>query len=155
MTPQILGTVQVAQTLSLTSGTWDGSLPLTFTYSWRRCDPVGTLTSCVQVAGGTSATYVPVVADIGFSLRVWITGSNPAGSDVAVTNHTFPVIDRPHFAPSTSDAPTIVGTLEVGGLVSTSVPTFSGDTPIADEAAVATLRRDRRRMPQHCQGRRS
>ncbi len=122
--------MQVAQTLSLTSGTWDGSTPLTFTYSWRRCDPVGTLTSCVQVPGGTSATYIPVVADIGFSLRVWITGSNPAGSDVAVTNHTFPVIDRAHFAPSTTDAPLIVGTLEVGGLVSTSVPTFSGDTPI-------------------------
>jgi RTX calcium-binding nonapeptide repeat (4 copies)/WD40-like Beta Propeller Repeat len=133
VTPQIVGTVQVAQTLSLTSGTWDGSVPLTFTYSWRRCDPVGTLTSCVQVAGGTAATYVPVVADIGFSLRVWITGTNPAGSDVAVTNHTFPVIDRAHFAPSSSDAPSIVGTLEVGGLVSTSLPTFSGDTPIVTQ----------------------
>ena len=130
VTPQIVGTVQVAQTLSLTAGTWDGSTPLTFAYSWRRCDPVGTLTSCVQVPGGTSATYIPVVADIGFSLRVWVTGSNPAGSDVAVTNHTFPVIDRAHFAPSTTDVPLITGTLEVGGLVSTSVPTFSGDTPI-------------------------
>jgi len=130
-TPQILGTVQVGQTLSLTSGTWDGSTPITYTYSWRRCDPVGTLTSCVQIPGATSATYIPVVADIGAALRVWITGTNPAGSDQAVTNHTFPVIDKAHFAPSTADTPLITGVLEVGGLLTASIPTFSGDTPIA------------------------
>ena len=130
-TPQILGTVQVGQTLSLTAGVWDGSAPITYTYSWRRCDPVGTLTSCVQIPGGTASTYVPVVADIGAAIRVWITGTNPAGSDQAVTNHTFPVIDKAHFAPSTADTPLITGVLEVGGLLTASIPTYSGDTPIA------------------------
>jgi hypothetical protein len=130
-TPQIVGTVQVGQTLSLTSGTWDGSPPITYTYSWRRCDPVGTLTSCVQIPGATNATYVPVVADIGAAIRVWITGSNPAGSDQGVTNHTFPVIDRAHFAPSSSDTPLVAGQLEVGGMVTATIPSFSGDTPIA------------------------
>jgi hypothetical protein len=130
-TPQITGTVMVGQTLALTAGTWDGSLPLTFTYSWRRCNPPGDLTSCVQIPGATTATYIPVVADIGQTIRVWITGTNPAGSDTAVTNHTFPVVDKPHFAPTSSDSPLIVGTLEVGGVLTASVGTFTGDAPIA------------------------
>ena len=130
-TPQITGTVMVGQTLALTAGTWDGSLPLTFTYSWRRCNPPGDLTSCVQIPGATTATYIPVVADIGQTIRVWITGTNPAGSDTAVTNHTFPVVDKPHFAPTASDSPLIVGTLEVGGILTASIGTFTGDAPIA------------------------
>ena len=130
-TPQITGTNMVGQTLALTAGTWDGSLPLTFTYSWRRCNPPGDLASCVQIPGATTATYIPVVADIGQTIRVWITGTNPAGSDTAVTNHTFPVVDKPHFAPTSSDSPLIVGTLEVGGVLTASVGTFTGDAPIA------------------------
>ena len=129
VTPQITGTVMVGQTLALTPGTWDGSLPLTYTYSWRRCDAFGTLPSCVEIA--TTATYIPVVADIGKTLRVWITATNPAGSDQGVTNHTFPVVDKPHFAPSASDSPLIVGTLEVGGVLTASIGSFTGDLPIA------------------------
>ena len=130
MTPQITGTVMVGQTLALTSGTWDGTTPLTFTYSWRRCDPQGTLPSCVQIPGATAATYIPVVADIGAAIRVWIVGTNLAGTDTAVTNHTFPVVDKPHFAPTSSDTPLIVGTLEVGGVLSASTGSFTGDAPI-------------------------
>jgi RTX calcium-binding nonapeptide repeat (4 copies)/WD40-like Beta Propeller Repeat len=129
VTPQISGSVMVGQTLALTPGTWDGSLPLTYTYSWRRCDAFGTLPSCVEIA--TTATYIPVVADIGMTLRVWITATNPAGSDQGVTNHTFPVVDKPHFAPSASDSPLIVGTLEVGGVLTASIGSFTGDLPIA------------------------
>jgi RTX calcium-binding nonapeptide repeat (4 copies)/WD40-like Beta Propeller Repeat len=128
VTPQITGTVMVGQTLALTPGTWDGSLPLTYTYSWRRCNPTGDLPTCVEIA--TTATYIPVVADIGAAIRVWITATNPAGSDQGITNHTYPVVDKPHFAPTASDSPLVVGTLEVGGILTASVGTFSGDLPI-------------------------
>ena len=131
VTPQITGTVMVGQTLALTPGTWDGSLPLTFTYSWRRCDPLGDAAQLRRRSGATTATYIPVVADIGTTLRVWITATNPAGSDQGVTNHTFPVVDKPHFAPTTSDSPLIVGTLEVGGVLTASIGSFTGDLPIA------------------------
>ena len=57
---------------------------------------------CVPIAGATASTYTPTVADIGFSLRVWITGANLVGSDVTITNHTFPVVDKQHFAPCAS-----------------------------------------------------
>ena len=129
LTPQISATNPVVdQTLFVTAGSWDGTPAPTFTYSWRRCDPTGTLESCVEVA--TTPTYVPTVKDIGSSLRVWITGTNVAGSDVAVTNHTFPVIDKPHFAPAAATRPTVVGLTSLGGQLTANVGIFSGDLPI-------------------------
>jgi Ca2+-binding RTX toxin-like protein len=131
VTPQIFGDNIVDGTLTLTPGTWDGSNPLTFTYSWRRCNAAGDLGSCVQIPGATLSSYTPTVADIGSSIRVWITGTNITGSAIAVTNHTFPVVDKQHFSPSTVAAPAIVGTLAIGRQLTGSIGTFDGDTPIA------------------------
>jgi Ca2+-binding RTX toxin-like protein len=91
---------------------------------------VGDLASCVAIPGATLTTYHPIVGDIGFSIRVWITGSNIAGSDVGVTNHTFPIVDKQHFSPSTVSAPTIAGTMEAGRQLTASIGTFDGDDPI-------------------------
>lgn len=38
------------------------------TYQWRRCDSSGA--SCVDIGGATSSTYVPVLADVGSTIRV-------------------------------------------------------------------------------------
>ncbi len=130
VTPQILGGNTVDSPLSLTAGTWNGSTPITFAYSWRRCNPVGDLATCVQIPGATLSTYTPTTQDIGFSIRVWITGTNVAGSDVAITNHTFPVVDKQHFSPSVATAPTIAGTLTVGRQLTADIGTYQGDLPI-------------------------
>jgi Ca2+-binding RTX toxin-like protein len=130
VTPQILGGNTVDSPLSLTAGTWNGSTPITFAYSWRRCNPVGDLPTCVQIPGATSSTYTPTTQDIGFSIRVWITGTNVAGSDLAITNHTFPVVDKQHFSPSVATAPTIAGTLTVGRQLTADIGTYQGDLPI-------------------------
>jgi Ca2+-binding RTX toxin-like protein len=111
-------------------GTWDGAPLPTFTYSWRRCNPAGDFASCVQIPGATSATYTPTVADIGFSIRLWLTGTNLAGSDVGITNHTYPVIDKQHFSPSVTDVPTITGTIAMGRQLTASIGSFDGDLPI-------------------------
>jgi len=129
-TPQILGGNVVDTPLSLTAGTWDGSTPIAFTYSWRRCNPVGDLATCVQIPGATTTTYTPTVQDIGFSIRVWITGTNVVGSDLAITNHTFPIVDRQHFSPSVVTAPSVAGTLTTGRQLTADVGTYSGDLPI-------------------------
>src|SRR6202007_653031 len=100
VTPQIFGGNTVDSELSLSAGNWDGSPSLNFTYSWGRWDPTGDLPTCVQIPGATLSTYTPTTADIGFSIRVWITGTNAAGSDVGITNHTYPVVDTQHFSPS-------------------------------------------------------
>jgi Ca2+-binding RTX toxin-like protein len=129
-TPQILGGNVVDTPLSLTAGTWDGSTPIAFTYSWRRCNPVGDLATCVEIPGATTTTYTPTVQDIGFSIRVWIVGTNLAGSDTAITNHTFPIVDKQHFSPSVVKAPSVAGTLTTGRQLTADVGTYSGDLPI-------------------------
>src|SRR5689334_6405616 len=132
-TPPILpaGTNVVDQTLSVATGTWSGSAPIAFTYSWRRCNPVGDFATCVPIVGATASTYVPSVADIGFSLRVWITGTNLAGTDTLITNHTFPIVDKQHFAPSATLSPSIAGAALPKRQLTADIGTFKGDLPIA------------------------
>jgi hypothetical protein len=130
VTPQILGGNTVDSAMSLTAGTWLGSPPITFTYSWRRCNPIGDPPSCVQIPGATNSTYTPTTADIGFSIRVWITGTNVAGSDVGITNHTYPVVDKQHFSPSADTQPAIGGTTAIGRQLTANIGTYKGDLPI-------------------------
>lgn len=130
VTPPILGDNIVDQTLSLGSGTWDGAPAPTLTYSWRRCNPAGDFASCVQIPGATSATYVPKVGDIGFTIRVYFTGTNVAGFDSGITNHTYPIIDKQHFAPSVVAQPTITGTVVSGRQLTGSIGSFDGDDPL-------------------------
>jgi hypothetical protein len=132
-TPQITpGPGAVVDTsLTLTAGAWAGSTPVALKYEWRRCNPPGDLASCIPILGATATTYTPTIADIGFTLRVWITGSNVAGSDVAITNHTFPVVDKPHFAPSVQTMPAIAGTALPGRQLTANIGAFRGDAPIA------------------------
>jgi hypothetical protein len=130
-TPAIDGGNTVGTDLSLTGGDWDGSTPIAFTYSWRRCNAVGDLATCIQIPGATDDTYTPTTADIGSSIRVWITGTNLQGSDVAVTNHTFPIVDREHFSPSSDATPDVGGTAGLGRQLTANVGSYSGDTPIA------------------------
>jgi RTX calcium-binding nonapeptide repeat (4 copies)/WD40-like Beta Propeller Repeat len=129
-TPVINGGNVVDTPLTLTPGLWEGSLPITFTYSWRRCNATGDPDTCVQIPGANDATYTPAVADIGFSIRVWITGTNPQGSDTAITNHTFPIVDKPHFAPSADSGPLIAGTAGIGRQLTANTGAYSGDAPI-------------------------
>jgi hypothetical protein len=131
VTPQINGISPVVDTpLTLVGAVWDGSAPLTFTYSWRRCNPVGDLATCVQIPGATLATYTPVVADIGFSIRVWLTATNAQGTDSGITNHTFPVVDKPHFAPTATTTPAVVGTVGLGRQLTANIGAYIGDAPI-------------------------
>jgi len=130
-TPPLIGKNVVGQTLAVGAGTWVGSPAPTFAYQWKRCDPQGTLESCVAIPGATANTYVPTTDDIGAALRVYITGTNLAGSAILVTNHTYPIVDRPHYAPSASTNPQVVGTLQVGRQLTADSGTFAGDAPIS------------------------
>jgi hypothetical protein len=130
VTAPISGQNVVDQILSLGSGSWDGQPAPTFTYSWRRCNAAGDFASCVEIPGATKSTYTPTVADIGFTFRVWITGTNVVGTDTGPTNHTYPIVDKKHFAPSASTTPTIAGTIGVGRQLTGSIGSFSGDSPI-------------------------
>lgn len=137
-TPPIIGTNMVGQQLSVTTGTWTGSLPLTFTFDWRRCDPFGNLPSCVSIPGeqettasafGTS-TYTLTDADLDKTIRVYITAKNTVGSFTIITNHTFPTLPKQRFAPAATTPPSISGTTHPGAKLVADIGTWSGDDPI-------------------------
>src|SRR5581483_2443266 len=84
--PVITGTATVGQQLSASTGSWNGTAPLTYSYRWQRCDSSG----CVDV-GSNAATYTPTSADAGATIRVIVTATNSAGSASATSAATAAV----------------------------------------------------------------
>jgi hypothetical protein len=134
--PPISGINQVGQLLSVGLGTWTGTFPLTYAYQWRRCDPQGTLTSCVPIPGATKSTYVLTAQDNGVALRAYVTATNIAGSTTAVSNHTFPTLPAPSTPgstptkPAVQASPAIDGQPYVGVQLTGSQGTWYGTVPM-------------------------
>jgi hypothetical protein len=59
-------------------GAWDGTPAPALALQWLRCDGSGA--NCAAIAGATSATYRPVSADIGATLRLQVSGTDPSGT---------------------------------------------------------------------------
>jgi hypothetical protein len=87
--PTISGTPQVGQTLTASPGTWSSDTTPTFTYQWQRCDDKGN--ACAAISGATKQTYAVASADLGKTLRVAVTATNPSGSASATSAQT-PVV---------------------------------------------------------------
>jgi hypothetical protein len=72
--PTIDGVAEVDGELTASPGTWDFATDL-FAYQWLRCD--GGV--CETIAGAEAASYTPVDADVGKTLRVEVTAISPDG----------------------------------------------------------------------------
>lgn len=84
--PTISGTAQADQALTASPGSWSGTQPITYAYSWQRCNASGA--SCSAISGATSPTYGVTSADVGSTLRVAVTATNSAGFATATSNAT-------------------------------------------------------------------
>jgi hypothetical protein len=77
--PSISGaSVQTGVTLTAVVGTWIGDP--TFAYQWQ-ADDAGNGTYA-DISGATAATFVPVVGNVGDSLRLKVTGTSAEGTPV-------------------------------------------------------------------------
>jgi hypothetical protein len=87
--PAVTGTAQQGQTLTASTGTWSND-DVVFAYQWQQCDATGT--TCTDIAGATTATYVVAPTDVGFALRVVVTGTNRFGAPTAPSAVTPAVV---------------------------------------------------------------
>jgi hypothetical protein len=93
----------VGLTVTASAGTWQGTLPMTFTYQWRRCNANGG--QCVNLPNATGPTYQVRPGDQGFTLRVRVTARNVAGSRTADSAATAVVAAAPAPPPPGSVIP--------------------------------------------------
>jgi PASTA domain len=84
--PTIGGSARHRQMLSATTGSWRGTVPISYAYRWQKCDKAGA--NCADIPGETDATYVVRLADGGSTLRVVVAASNSAGAATAASAST-------------------------------------------------------------------
>src|SRR6266550_4052041 len=87
--PTISGSNQQGQTLTGSQGSWSGAQPISYAYQWQRCDSSGA--NCGNIASATSTTYTLTSADVGSTLVLSVTATNPAGSQTAASAATAAV----------------------------------------------------------------
>ena len=125
--PTIVGPPQAGQLLAAVPGDWEGGKPITFTYQWRRCDAAGA--SCATIDGATAETYRPVAADVGHSLKVFVTATSATGTASSSTVPTAPVSPAgtsPAARPTNLKPPQILGSAQAGQILTSSVGTWTG-----------------------------
>jgi len=124
--PSISGTPQDNQKLTASTGSWGGSDPKSYSYSWRRCDANGN--NCSEI--GKGQTYEVTSRDVGHRLRVVVTAKNSAGSASAESPATA-VVTAAGSGPKSTAAPTISGTPQDNLTLTAQPGTWTGTAPIA------------------------
>ena len=91
--PSISGTAQDGETPTATTGAWNGTEPISYSYQWERCTP-----GCEDIDGANGPTLLLGPADVGATIRVEVTADNTllAGGGTA----TAKSLDSPWFNPS-------------------------------------------------------
>ena len=126
--PAISGTPTVGQRLTGTAGTWTGTQPITFAYQWVRCGSDGGApdgSNCLNIAGATGTTYVLVSTDVGWRIRLRVTGTNSVGSNTVASNATAAVKASPR-APVNTQRPSVSGSMVEGSTVTVNRGSWTG-----------------------------
>jgi hypothetical protein len=129
--PTMSGLLQDGQTLTASPSTWDGTAPISFTYAWRRCDSTGKNCGAVFTGQSPSDTYVLTDADLGHTMSVVVTATNPATTPTTTT----PATALGSFAtngvvtPGNTGVPTISGTAQVGKTLTESHGSWLPSSP--------------------------
>lgn len=117
-TPTITGTPQTGQILSLSVGTWDTGVSLS--YQWRR--------NGVAISGATGLTYVVVAGDVSQAITVTVTGIKSGFVSASRTSAAVTVTAAQFLAAA---VPVISGTAALDQTLTATAGTW---TPIASLA---------------------
>ena len=116
--PSISGEAAVGSILTVDPGTW--SDPAVFTYAWLRCHGNS---GCSTIDGADGTRYVVTNDDVGFSIEVVVTATNPGGTGTAESNRVGPVV--PHTPPVVVTVPSVSGDAIVGSTLTADPGTWS------------------------------
>ena len=119
--PSISGTAQSGQTLTATTGTWQGDATITYAYQWQA--------NGANIAGANSSTFVLTNTQVGTNITCVVTGTNSVGSASATSNSLGPITSAP-TAPSNTVAPVASGSATIGSVLSVTNGTWTGTPTI-------------------------
>jgi hypothetical protein len=132
VTPQLTGTVQVGETLSVDTGAWASQQqPTAYAYAWQvsASGAPGTWESALGDGGDSSAYDVDMTDDNKY-LRVEVTATNDGGSTDVYVDASGLVDILP---PSPTEVPEITGTIAIGSTLTASTGTWDFATSYAYE----------------------
>ena len=119
--PIISGAVEAGATLSVSTGTWNGTPPLSYAYQWESCNPQGQ--ECAPILGAEASSYDVGPLEQEDSIRAVVTASNLAGSaSVTVAVGGAAIVN--------TSQPSILGVARVGSTLSALAGAWSGSAPI-------------------------
>jgi hypothetical protein len=125
--PTVTGQARSGQTLtSATTGTWTGTVPMTYARQWMRCDIGGG--ACTPITGAIGSTYLVDDADIGSTIRVAVTATN-VKSSVAASSAASATVG-PKLPPVSTADPTVTGSPVDAQLLTAADGTWTGTAPI-------------------------
>ena len=120
---------ELGDILFASAGTWTGSFPMTFAYSWTKCPASDPLNGpCIAIPGATLSFFTVPASLYGFRIRVRVTATNSAAV-VAQSSAATEIVSA--TAPSLSVTPPVQGQNVVDQTLSVGTGTWFGSTPLA------------------------
>lgn len=117
--PVISGSTSIPNTLSCTTGTWNGSATITYTYQWYR--------NATSVTAATATnTYTTQNADAGQAITCRVKGTNGLGNSTAISNIITPGIAPVNTGGANLPLISTPSGTTIGSTITCSTGTWSG-----------------------------
>ena len=124
--PSISGLLQDGGLLSVATGSWSGSQPISYAIQWQICNALGE--ACKDLTRATGASLQLDPSEIGKTLAAVVTATNAAGSTSATSSITGLIAG---ILPKNTALPTISGLLKLNQLLTATTGAWSGSEPIS------------------------
>jgi hypothetical protein len=114
--PSVTGVAATGRQLTASAGAWSGIGPISYAYSWYRCDGAGM--HCNRVRGATKPTYTLAERDAGKTLGLKVEVTDSTGTVVAYASLIGPIASSPVLI--ATGQPSIQGEAKAGRTLTVS-----------------------------------